>query len=1407
MSIFGYENGTPVLIEYEVGNSCREASGIFCGEENGFVIISDSDSRRQPIRADKIVSIVAVKEIDGEADASETIGSISSNVEASEIAEASVRQSDANNTHPDLQPSRTLSIPVAPTFHSMYWGDDYSKITISPELETLCQELDSTGKLIKELRSLLDKYRYMVKIDECSEVYGRAQGILVKTNALCEKYPADFLYDLLGIVLVTSRILYKEQFTKPCLNSTINLASAVVYFLRNRFEEMTYYLNEYYSNRSLDDSNVENYLFARAYLVEYGYGHILELRDPELATIGQQEPPPLSSLPHSPIVSGPSSSQSAPPKTHPGSSFAGKEAADVIKELLKRAEYMEAYRLSERKFKENPEDADIAEVFQYAARVRTNANKHKNAPKDNSLYSQGWRAWNILEDPNLAKSLYLSSIRAKEPKYISAIMDYVEVVMHADGDLEAVEALKDYSEEIKKTNRQSRIKYWERLSTLYLKLKDFDSLLDCLNSLKQLYSMSKHKKSGREKYRLILFRISQCHSHRGDFESSIAACEEALDNGYNLYSCINQIVSCYLSMGLFEDAQSICRQYAARDYRLVSLEERINELKRNSADSENGGMAQEDVLGLLGLEIPFIVEYESSCDYEGFTEEQKERGQFSENELDSIAGRISGIRRNRFKDHAALNLTVACIEKSNNGTTERYYRFLSRSMLNYGHLMLIGRKFDSAKSYYLAAIDLSKMTKTERRVEEESACYCVYSILCEEKTVGDLFNSESELLLVLPKLIDGLNDDHVVNGLCQLINSSQFFKTFLEKHCTEKLFEALCSHKFIADSLKDLWTYAERKETSAQKAVNAWYAQVQLDHNFENDILKQAVDVKNCMWVTNCDIGYIDKFLEYYSDIRDYRVFSDFDNKIRILSQAQNSLKDLRESMHKLPTSFSENYLTRIIDVTFQNLNRLITHISEYYVAEIEVDIPITNVPIDNGHARISVSITNRENRAAARDLSLLATDVSGKQLFKKRLEINLRGGATVSDMIDIAVSGEEAFTINVIVQYLDEENQSHSSEKQVSISTDLETFAPIQNPYITGKPVIDDNMFFGREDLVNRLAESLKDDRVRCVVIYGQKRTGKTSIFKHLQKELDDDFIVLSFSVGSDITSERNFYRSVQGEIVHYLEDDYDDDTISIFEDYTINDLLDFQQFIAKFNRQICKKQHRELLLLIDEFTHIYTYINSADRDIDSTFMDKWKAMIEKNLFKSALIGQDFMLDFIREYANQFQVTDPIKVTYLAKRDALALVSEPISLSDGESRFLEDSDEMIVRWFNGQPYYLQTYCDKLVNYLNGEQRQNFVTAAIAIKVKNQMLSETHEDFFDNLIQSNETDLFDAVLAIAKEAGLASDWAKQARLPVCICSERILDKLDTRGVIEYKKAEQKCRILIPFFQEWLLSYY
>ena len=70
-------------------------------------------------------------------------------------------------------------------------------------------------------------------------------------------------------------------------------------------------------------------------------------------------------------------------------------------------------------------------------------------------------------------------------------------------------------------------------------------------------------------------------------------------------------------------------------------------------------------------------------------------------------------------------------------------------------------------------------------------------------------------------------------------------------------------------------------------------------------------------------------------------------------------------------------------------------------------------------------------------------------------------------------------------------------SSKEAAATGDLGA-----SPYIVGNPVDRDEMFFGRDGIMDRIRRHLGGDHANVILLEGNRRTGKTSILQQLEKE-----------------------------------------------------------------------------------------------------------------------------------------------------------------------------------------------------------------------------------------------------------------------------------------------------------------
>ena len=102
---------------------------------------------------------------------------------------------------------------------------------------------------------------------------------------------------------------------------------------------------------------------------------------------------------------------------------------------------------------------------------------------------------------------------------------------------------------------------------------------------------------------------------------------------------------------------------------------------------------------------------------------------------------------------------------------------------------------------------------------------------------------------------------------------------------------------------------------------------------------------------------------------------------------------------------------------------------------------------------------------------------------------------------------------------------------------------APIANPYVVGSPVTQSAMFFGRQDVFDFVRQSLVgryQDNV--IVLYGQRRTRKTSVLYQMRSHLDRWYMPILVDLqGLSLDSMSSFFRELATTIQRQLRRDWD--------------------------------------------------------------------------------------------------------------------------------------------------------------------------------------------------------------------------------------------------------------------------
>ena len=256
-------------------------------------------------------------------------------------------------------------------------------------------------------------------------------------------------------------------------------------------------------------------------------------------------------------------------------------------------------------------------------------------------------------------------------------------------------------------------------------------------------------------------------------------------------------------------------------------------------------------------------------------------------------------------------------------------------------------------------------------------------------------------------------------------------------------------------------------------------------------------------------------------------------------------------------------------------------------------------------------------------------------------------------------------------------------------------------NPYIAGAPVLDDDMFYGREKLTGRILSMLHRN---SVMITGERRIGKTTFLHHLRRVLAEDEGTewRFFPVFVDLQGvpEEAFFHAIQSEVVDTLAPSPATRAALRFtpepEGYEARDFShDLQQVIAELRTRTTRKV--KLALLIDEVDVLNEYSETVNQRLRGIFMKSFS----ENLV-AVMSGVAIRRRWKSEVSPWYNFFDEVELTPFTREEAEALIREPVK---GVFRFAPEAVERIVELSRLRPYLVQKLCVHSLNRMLEEGR------------------------------------------------------------------------------------------------------
>jgi outer membrane protein assembly factor BamB len=389
----------------------------------------------------------------------------------------------------------------------------------------------------------------------------------------------------------------------------------------------------------------------------------------------------------------------------------------------------------------------------------------------------------------------------------------------------------------------------------------------------------------------------------------------------------------------------------------------------------------------------------------------------------------------------------------------------------------------------------------------------------------------------------------------------------------------------------------------------------------------------------------------------------------------------------------------------------------------------------------------------------------------------------------------------------------------ELQSATSLQKFQYIPNPYSTGTPIHDDEMFYGREEDLKALQDNLARTAAQTVLLlYGQRRTGKTTLLLHLANTsaLGEHIPILvdmqRESYNIDITK---FLHNIAYYIAQAMHSKGYAMPFPEMEAFAKNATFRFEIFLDEAEKRL---HGRKVIILIDEFEVLEEQIKKGK--LEGEILGYLRGIMQAHPGVNFLLSGTHQIDELasENWSVFFNVARQYRLSRLSTQGATSLITKPV---EKYIEFAPHTVDKIRQLTADQPYLIHLICRALVDHCN-EQRKVYVTLNdINIVLHEAMLTcASHFDWLWHQF-SYEVKVALAVIAeLGKDEGRWLPYAEieeayqayhlpfeRERLQASIKFLKKSDVVDTeaKGISGREFMNVRVRIPIGLLRMWMLK--
>ncbi len=458
------------------------------------------------------------------------------------------------------------------------------------------------------------------------------------------------------------------------------------------------------------------------------------------------------------------------------------------------------------------------------------------------------------------------------------------------------------------------------------------------------------------------------------------------------------------------------------------------------------------------------------------------------------------------------------------------------------------------------------------------------------------------------------------------------------------------------------------------------------------------------------------------------------------------------DEFQRLPLLNLDDYLLRIVTADLNEGRTAMAYLSTTrqrwaaQEAQIELDAQhledCTNVKmIADVHPGLATSDLVGPASALLRSFSRVSTDVAAalqqESAFNQRLALTAVEERLDTLLRELTRSDEQyAERFRPVAALWRQVVASQSRQ----LAEEAEMRQEIDNPYIIGVPLTEkQEIFIGRTEVSSHIEQLLLDRRRPPLLLYGQRRVGKTSLLNNLGRLLPTRILPMFVDLqgpASRAQDEVGFLYNI-GRAMRQSALKQRDMTLPELTREMLQ-LDPFTQFEEWLDEVELRLGDNLALLMLDEFEALERVLAKARLD-EEIVLGMMRHLIQHRPRFKVLLSGSHTLDEFQRWASYLINVQVIHIGYLSESEARQLVEAPVQ--DFALRYEPAASQRVLELTNGHPFLVQLLCAEIVALKNEQlpaQRRLATLADVETAVPEAL---AHGSFFFADIKQNQVDM------------------------------------------------------------------